>query len=641
MATDYHDPLAIDRHVESGRVEKLVLVTGFLALAGGVAVAHATPATAYELSLFRGTPEAAWAGLAVAAAAGAYTLLSAPRDRIAGYGVALVWAVVAAFVAMPVVRNYRLFGLADALTHLGWARKLAIGRMEFAELIYPGGHTTAVFVAELGGLPVSRALMLTVVPFVLVYLVFVTLVVRVITTDRRATLVAAVSAAFLLPVNTVSMYIRFFPYALASFFFPLVVYLLFLHVTNRTYDDRVGFPATNFVLPVTLLAILFFHPQVTANVVAILSVVLGIQLYFRLAGRDHPIASHRLIYVHVAFLLIVFLLWNEQHSAMYDHIGAIDRSLRAFRTGTSEAGAVVQQHARSPVTETLGVSLLEVFAKVFLLSAVYGLLVVGLVFRRGAGRLSSVTQEAGAVTYIFWGGVALFPIIVVSFFGDVSSFVFRHLGFGTVLITILGAVAIHELSPDVDWSPGRAGRVVGTLAVVFLLAFALTGTINSPYIYKANHHGSDQMMDGYRTAFENSHGAVEFVGVRYAPERFAEAMPRTEPALPLWAEPNRVPGRVMAAGNLTRWVDEDRYLVVLRAERRVEVELYEGAYHTREGFRRLEYQPGVHRVQTNGGHAVYYVDAADAPATGSESEPAGSAADVEAALPTAAAHGAG
>jgi hypothetical protein len=48
------------------RHEKLLLIAGFLGLAGATTVALDTPATGYEPSIYGGTPPLFWLGIAVA-----------------------------------------------------------------------------------------------------------------------------------------------------------------------------------------------------------------------------------------------------------------------------------------------------------------------------------------------------------------------------------------------------------------------------------------------------------------------------------------------------------------------------------------------------------------------------------------------
>jgi hypothetical protein len=631
---------------DSRRGIKLVLGIGFLAQAIALAVAHSRPATAYEFSVFTGTPVVVWLCLAVALGVFGFVAVTAADDWLVWPATFLGGLVVLTIVLLPLIRGYHFFGLADALTHLGWAREMATGELSVFETHYPGSHLFAGFVSAVFGLDMMPSILLTVGIFVAVFLVFVPLSVGVIVPNRTAVLVAAGSAFLLLPVNTISLYLRFHPFSLTTFFFPVAVYLLFFHLLRRGDTGRRSrLVATSVALPLVWAAIVLLHPQVAVDVMLLMGAIASLQFVVPRLFSDHTIGDHRVVYGQVAILVGIFALWNSQHAVLIDHGEAIVRAFEGLQTGRTEAGAVVQD--RGTRAQSLGISLAELFVKVFLLGVTYTAVVGAYVLWKLGRHLADGQRNADIALYLTVGGLALVPLMLFSFVGDVSSFFFRHLGFSMLLITVLGSLAVYALharfisAPDgrtrssTDggqvWSGGGFGsntlsepstsrpvRIAAAVVIVLVVAFSLAAAFNSPYIYKANHHGTEYQFTGYQTAFDQAHDEVEFVGVRFSPDRFASAMPEHDPPLTLHSVPSEVPPEPMAAGTLSTYYEEDRYVTVAEGERRIATELYDGTFYSEQSFENLPSQPDVHHVQTNGGFDVYYVDTASEPAADDE-----------------------
>lgn len=199
------------------RLTRTLLLVGFLAIAVGILVARASPARAYEVSIYQSTPAAFWVGVAVAVLTALVVVVRAPNSRFAAGGVALAALAIAAVSALPLVRAYHFYGFNDSLTHLGWAKSLVSETLTPLDIVYPSGHVSAGMVSAALGVELTTAMMLVVFFVSAVYLVFVPLLVSLVVPDRRAVLVAVFSALLFLPVNLNGFKLVFFPYSMASF----------------------------------------------------------------------------------------------------------------------------------------------------------------------------------------------------------------------------------------------------------------------------------------------------------------------------------------------------------------------------------------------------------------------------------------
>lgn len=584
---------AVDRRAIWPRV---TLTIGFLGLTGGIYAAVASPATGYEVSIYAGTPVAFWIGSAVALAA-AVTVAVAPEGRpqtplvlfLAGLSIA-------AIVSLPLLRGYYYFGLYDGLTHLGWAREIAAERLAPESLIYPGGHLVAVGLASITGLELTQAMLLTVTASTVVYLVFVPLVLRTLFEDRLATLVGAFAALLLLPVFNVGTSMHFVAFTLAMFFATSVLFVLCKFV-SEPFPSRSITPM-DLLLVLTGGVLILFHPQVASDVLVIYTAATATQFALRRVRPMHPIASTRSLLGHTIVLGGLFLFWNSQHSAMFRTVQQLARAL----FGGGAVGAVVSQQGSS--LDGVGASLLELFFKLFLVNAVLTLVAAWVVVGLITSRLDEDLVPSRASRYfglLVAGGALLAPYAGLHFVGAVSTYFFRHLGFGMVLVTVISAAGVYYLLRSTTRT-GPAARGLFAAGTGLALVLSVAVLFASPYIYLPSHHVPEAQLAGYETTFNYEGANVTYTGVRGGAERYSDAV---------LDAPHRtaetVPADAIRAGLADR-VRSDAYFAFTETDVQRELIAYEGLRYDRSTFAAVERQPHVSRVSSTGEYRLYFVD---------------------------------
>jgi len=624
----------------SHRLLKLGLSLGFLALFAGILVASNTPATEYEISIYTATPLPFWAGLTVALLVAIVGSVYSYRTRLGSVSLLLGGTGVAAVVGLPLIRGYRFYGLSDSLTHLGWARAMSLGQIPLNDIVYPSGHVMAGGLAAAANLSVSQAMMLVVFLYFVAYIVFLPLCVRVLVSDRRVTAIAAFSGFLLLPITNISTHNMFHPFTLATLFVPAVLFVMFKHVmretSGRLVPQRVS--PTGLMLPVVSVGLLFVHPLATLNLLILFGTFVFLQWVYRRKHPRHPISEFRGIYGQILVLGVAFVWWNLGHGPMFQMAEGVATALEnRFIHGTAQTGEVVSQ--RQEAAREVEVNLFMLVLKLFGVVAIYALAASGLSLRVIYNRIrnqSIPTSRESLVVYFVCAGVVLTPYALAQFIGKVSSFFFRHVGFGMVIVTILGALALDRGASRAPFSsdvlrPLVVGGVVVVLALSLLVAFP------SPFIHKTNHHVTDQQLSGYDTFYDqkstvpaDEEGAVWLTGIRIADGRFRDALLRggSDDFLP-YSGP--VTEREIMSGLPAHYATSenpverrDHYLPVTDSTWAREVVVTQEAYYSAESFAALRSQYGVHKVQSNGGFTNYYIDVslAEAPpnaTTGNES----------------------
>lgn len=598
----YHDSLGqTGESVNHVFLTRFVLSVGYLSLAAAILVAHAAPASGYEVSLYTSTPPLFWAGVAVALLPGVVIPLFAIEDRVATHAaLVLLGLAVVSVLALPLIRGFYYYGGNDAVTHIQSVRGLATGTMAPNDIIYPAPHLLSVLLSAVTGVGLLRGMMYASLAFRVVFFLFVPLAAYLLYPRRHVLFMGVFSAVLLLPINHISTSQDFHPFSMALMFSPLVYYLLLSHITNTAEDESLPdrLSAASLALPVTTVAFLLIHAQATLDLLVFLTAIVVAQTLYRYKVGSSK--GYQMIYGQYVVLLLAFVLWSGQFGRTYNLLESTITTAQSLLQGSAQPSPTIQ-HQQDSVT-SIGGSLFEVFLKLFGINALYTVLAGGFVVHRFFDE-DWTSRLADPVLYIMYGGLALIPVMVVYFFGPVNTYFFRHLGFGMVLITLLGAVAIGGLLTRVaPLSPSL--RLVGTgLALVVLVAGVVT-VFSSPFIYQPSGHTTQMEMEGYGSMADHHAPGVNMTSLRTSGARFAAAAGHDPSTLPLVDPVNdSVP-----ASRLPAYYEEDTYIWISDRVRQQEVIAYDELRYSREYFRQLPRTDGVHHVQTNGGFDVYYVD---------------------------------
>ncbi len=595
---------------------RAVLTVGFLAFAAAIIIAHLTPATNYELSIYRSTPTLFWLGIGVGFVASIVTLFGTDSRRLADGGALLLGGSLLAVVSIPLLRSYAFYGSGDALTHLGWAREIHTGVIGPEEVLYPAVHLIGVEFAALSGLDLTTTLQFSpALLFPAVYLLTMPLLVGLLTGSRWALPVGLGAAVLLIPINKISVHVLVHPSSQAILFAPFVLYLLFLHLDSGRSDLPVS--ATGVAFALAAVGIVFVHPQETMVLVSLLAGVVAVQFAARRYRPDHPIASHRPIAIHtvaVGTLLVTWLLRHERATSRFEGV------VSSLATSGATTGGETAERGTS--LAALGGSFEELFVKLFAVSLVFCVLAGGLTLLHLVGRTDpDRSWRNAAITYLSVGLFPPFVIFMIVFLANQDDHYFRFHGFIMAIVTILGAVAIvilldrlSELSTRRSTSFSRS-QVIGVIVVVFvmLLAAQLLVVHMSPYMYQPNQQVNDADFSGHEIAFEYHDGDTTLVGLRRGQGRYIDAHFGRETArgsleFPGYrADDAGVTGELFST-NLTTHFEDDRYLVVGDRNKKQEVDLYNEIRFTRSGFDRLETDHRVSRVQDNGEFRLYRID---------------------------------
>jgi hypothetical protein len=586
----------------------VTITVGFLAIAMGVLVARANPATAYESSVYTGSPPITWVLFALALAIAVATTLSC-RGRQQGLGIGLGATAVTAIVSLPVIRNYRFAGMGDALTHLGWTRDIVTGGTAPHELFYPGLHTIATVLHFVGGVSIERGLLIGMVVLFVPFVVFVPLAVRAMAGSELAVGLAAITSWMVLPVNNIATFMGIHTNSNALFLVPAVVFALAAYLRRRSTLERLPLGLSPFSVLVSLtgLALLLVHPQQMFNVVVLVGAISGVQYLARWRFDDHPMLEHSTTYAHTIGLSGLFGLWALSNERFRSAGSGLVSGLLAQDIG---AGAEVAQRGTS-LTD-IGGSLTELFVKMFLDAAIVGLVVGLFVLAVWLGRTSLDAEPRSFVNYLALGLLPLGAMFAVYFLGT-PTMAFRQVGFIYVLLTILAGIALAQLVGGLSSVLTRPGaNAVTALVLGACLMLGLMTVFVSPMIYNPGQHVTPEMLSGYEDGLEHGAEGVPYAGMGYDPYRYDHGIN----GIPgggrriggASATTGTVNASVFSAGNYSgAYPADEYYFTVTEWDRTKEIEVYDELNYREAALEGLDTEPNVNKVISNDEFEMYAI----------------------------------
>lgn len=584
------------------------LVLGFLALAAGIRTAAATPATGYELSIYRSTPTAFWAGIGTALVLAVAVLVGVDgRGRAGDAAVGLAGLGGISIVAIPLFRSYYFYGSGDSMSHLGWARELWTGAIPPTDVVYPGIHLLSVQLAALMGVPIRVAIgIVTLVVFPAAFVAAFTACAGYLTGRRRVVALAVIAAVMFVPINKVSVHVVAHPSSQAILLLPVLLLALFAFVES----DRGGFALTTPTGGLLLLVsgtYVLVHPQESLTYLSMLGGIAVAQFVARRYRPDHAFASLRSLYAHVVVVGTVFVGWTLSHERARGRFRSVFESLLSGQPDTlSEAS----QRGGSLVD--LGGSLVELYLKLFGVTTIVAVVAALLVGALLLGRLDPVQRRRNGFVAVLTVALVL-PMVgfVAIFLASQGDHYFRFHGFIMVSVTLLAVLGVAAVIDAVEARPKTmlsARNARALLVVVLVVALAAQALVvhQSPYIYQSNKQVTETQMEGHALAFQHYDGETPMIGVRSGPQRFIDAHFGTETAAAMDFPGYRsgVPEPVFNT-NVTTHYEEDRYLIVTDRDKEREVTLYGGFRYEATGFESLDKRPRSSRIQDNGDFRLY------------------------------------
>lgn len=574
--------------MDTKQAQYSLLIISFLSLAGVTLTAHFNPATSYELSIYDGTPVIVWIGICFSLFI-ALGLAFNGTNEIRRFALFLAGISFMIIVMLPLIRGYYHLGEGDTMSHAGRVRELLVGSISPMELGYPAVHLLVLFIKEVMNIPTTQAFFYIAYTFIMLFILFIPLTVRMITNIPSSLPISVFAAIFLLPVNLISVSMTIHPTSQAILFIGLLLYIFVYYVKYSDFRCLL-------ILPIISLALIALHPQQAANFLLLLGTVALIQpiLEFTKVGGGTRIQT---VYFQTLIFAIMFWIWFKGSR----FIGSFT-SFIVDLFFTSQASAEEVSERGSSLIE-VGAGPEELFVKLFLVSLIFCLIASGYMTLVLVNRFRGEKTEDEVPFYLTVGLVPPALIFISYVVANVTTQYFRHLGFIMVIITLIGSLGFGRFLQFFFNDKKRSEIAITCLFIVFL-SLSLLVVYPSPYVYQATGHVPEGQVSGYETAFDHRVDGVEFLSIRSSTARYAHFHLRgTRPMPDTASAPDH-----FANQDLANHYTESKYLVITSNDRKLDSELYSGLRYSSNDFRYVETHPTISRVQSTGDLELYIVD---------------------------------
>ncbi|MFC6861880.1 hypothetical protein ACFQGE_00225 [Halomicroarcula sp. GCM10025817] len=492
---------------------------------------------------------------------------------------------------MPLIRGYYFYGRYDPANHLGYITNiLTLGSITEYN-IYPGIHIVTSIVALLTDVP--PRILLSVIPpiYFLIYTLAAGLIIRYSFDFKSLTYATPL---LIIPIFRDAT-IKLAP-SIQGFMFAIFIFYIYSKFFN-TNDFRYI-----VILITSVFAIVFYHP------IAGLGIGFMIFLYVTVHQRDNQLTSFgaQTSYLILLLLGVIFLTWYSAFPIIGSHFVRVLASLlpSSFINFPTQGTSVDQYKSFFgvlPINYILQNAILR-YGQIAILGVISVLSVIGLILRK---RLNPV--------YIFF--VIIF--ILSSFAAAVSMITDIIIGFGRISKyvifsgTILSVWKIRDLNR-------RNKTQIALCVVTLILIFSLINLYSSPFTSSPNQQvaKNEQAIAEWTLEFRNQDMLINELG--FTQEKLLTTMGgRIGSSLPdsvRRKEQGVIPPphfNYTKQNHLSQSYTTSQYLIITRLGRYYDRKMhpkYEFYWdYTPEDFNRLQSDPSVSKIYTNGESTNYLI----------------------------------
>jgi hypothetical protein len=585
----------------SNDLQKLSLVGLGLLLGAIVMVIVTPPANGYEVSIYGAYPVFFWALLLGSMLVATIVIVgSAHRshDRTWVFGVLLFLFVDAIVLLLPYLRGYLLYGVSDAMTHIGYTMDIDIYGAAVGN-IYPPMHLVALLISDATGLDVMTVGLFLPVVFSAVYFGGMYYVLTYMLDSRTQVLFGL--PFVLLPVLG-RAHINFRPYDAAVLLIPVLLYVFFKSQRTPTL-------ATRTVLVVVLVAVLLYHPLTALFLVVV--------FLFYLASRYIPQVHdrHDTPTSFVSLSAAVFLAWYTTFISILKRFDLLYEKL----FGASEGQAPVEgytsaaEKASPPLIDIVQTAVFQYGVEFVLFGLGYLFLVLALLllFQKQFVPTSYVMMLGGTLLVFSFGGLAFL-------FVDLLAPHSRPWKIAKIAAVIVVGQLFYMLVYRWDITANRSTLRAGAysllvVCIALLIGLSVMGLYPSPYNKSSNAQVTEMEVAGSEWAADHGSTDHQVAGVVLSYHRFHDALYGKITPQPF--EYAGVPNHFNYTEHryLGDSYETDIYLVVNERGRIVYPEVFpdyrENWRYTPEDFARLERDRTAQRIYDSGEYNQYRVEA--------------------------------
>jgi hypothetical protein len=604
---------------------KAALIFLFSLLSIALIITWNAPATGFEVSIYRSTPLILWVSLISSVIAGiTITVVSITKSELdLSYlwkiGFLLVFLSYVVCLALFIIRGYYMWCMGgDPASHIGWIKETLDTGHAPTSLIYPITHiylSEIIFMTDLNLVFLHKIMP---VIFSILFILYMYVFAKTIFHNTAASLLVGIVSCASFRTD---FYLNLIPSGLSSLLLPLVLFVIFKCIYQRCLA---------WAVPRSILVILYpvFHPVSTLFIGLVL---ITLWIPHTIPGIGHSnhggitlsdFENYKFKFMRPFLTLLMwFLFWISSFRIWDITIKKIYQAI--FGEGVTSEG--MQLLDKIDYAREYGYSITEIVIRQYGASIIlFGLSVLAVFLLLKNHRYGRYNNSLLSLSGPF---AALSIIIPVLFLFDLSFNAFRFLHALTILMLILSAYTLYTLLIY----KRKYSLLKGTTFAVVIAAMILSGLFfggllslyPSPYNFGTSYHNTHSEVVGMKYVYDHRNATIPLTGISIAPGRFAGAFltpeERTIQCLPLYLrDQNRVPWHFGYDTNssLSSAYDKETNLIIVPRDRVIYTDIFpDMAKHrfTRQDFQKLEIDPGVDALYSNGEFDFFKVNVFNSP----------------------------
>ncbi|WP_243684980.1 hypothetical protein [Methanosarcina barkeri] len=480
-------------------------------------IAHNTPATGYESSIYRSTPLIVWFILLLSTVCGVFIVLSQICDvKLGKYlwkiGLLIIYLCYITFISLFIIRGYYLWCMSgDPASHIGWIKQIILTSHVSKDIIYPILHifSTQIYcISNINILLISKLLPLF---FGILYVPFMYILSKIIFRDKREIILSTLASTTL--VN--SWYLNFTPNACANLYFPLVMFIILKVISVNDVRWEILVVIMAFMYPI-------LHPvPILTCFVLISTLFLPGYIYAKKNTRSTAIKSRYSLRLKITLLFLLFVWSITWISSFY----VWESTIRNINMLVSEGGPLKVTELASNINyaKGYGYNVTEQVLKKMGGSLLYVLVAIvsfPIVWKNKNKEYNNLFSLFGPLFIICF-------LILIIYFSNLPFDPLRMVTYTTTISTMFIGYLLYYFIKKIK-TENKKTYIYGLIGLVFLLFIVWINTIltlyPSPYILGSNFQTTQSEVHGMNWLFENRNLDIEITGINFEPIRFGDLL---------------------------------------------------------------------------------------------------------------------
>jgi hypothetical protein len=600
--------------IRGQRLQKATLAFLFFLLSVALIITWNSPATGYESSIYRSTPLILWVSLIASVIVGVTLVVVSiaknelEQNSLWKIGLLLVFLCYTICLALFIIRGYHMWWMTgDPASHIGWIKETINAGHAPTSIIYPITHIYLSEIVFFTGL--DLVVLHKIVPFIfgLLCALFMYVLAKALFANYGCALLVGVISCCL----TFGWYLSLTPNALSNMVIPFALFLIVRFLQKRVWTWAVPLSAIIILYPV-------FH---VLPAIALGLMLLTLWIPVKLAETIQNLRERRTYILKynredlrlvVPFLLLLswFIFWISSFwifgytiKDIYDTVALEEKETKgaAFLDKISYA-------------QNYGYSVVEQALKVYGVQAILvllSLLALLLLWREFTAR-----GQNKPLLSLYGPFFAILFMMGILFIFNLRFGPFRFMIYISMLGTLFAAYLLSHFL--VDRKPknnsllqGTAFKVSCVTAVITLLFLAsMLILYPSPYNLGTSYHTTQSEVMGMTFFYDHRDVTVPVTGITIAPGRFSHAFltpgERSIQSLPMYLEDKVVPWHFGYDKHhtLSTLYTNEMDMIITQKDKLQYVDLFPDMAElrfTERDFERLDYDPGISFLYSNGG----------------------------------------